>query len=294
MGHDLVQEWPELREAYYRVADDILGFPLSRYCWEGPAADLKYMPITQPAVLLTSLVSLHVLTAHGVRPDVVAGHSLGEFTAMVGAGVLEWTDALRLVRLRGELMAAVNERVSGTMTAIVGLALAEIEDLCDKAAADTDQVVEIANYNEPRQVVVSGQTDGVARLMELVERAGAERVVTLEIGGPAHSSLMGEIEDEFAEALHQVPFADPVVTLYSGDTAQRVPTGADARQCLIRQLTGRVRWADVVTRMADDGVGRFVEVGPGKVLSRLCGRIRPGVATVRSNDVEAVRAAIAA
>jgi [acyl-carrier-protein] S-malonyltransferase len=293
MGLDLVREWPELIEEHYRAADEILGFPLSSYCWEGPAADLRHMPITQPAVLLTSLISLRVLTENGLRPDVVAGHSLGEFTALVCAGVLEWTDALRLVRLRGELMAGVNDRVSGTMVAVVGLALPEIEDMCDKAAADTTEVVEIANYNDPQQVVVSGQTAAVARLMELVQDAGAERVVTLEIGGPAHSSLMGQIVDEFAAALAEVRFNDPLVPVYSGDTADRVLTGDAARGCLRRQLTGRVRWTDVVARMADAGVSRFVEIGPGRVLSRLCGRIRPEVPTSRTNDVTHLRQTLA-
>jgi [acyl-carrier-protein] S-malonyltransferase len=293
MGLDLTNEWPELRERYYRPADQLLDVPISRYCWEGPAQDLKYMPITQPAVLLTSLATLHVLRANGVVPDVVAGHSLGEYSALVCAGVLEWTDALRLVRLRGELMAGVNDRVSGTMVAIVGLAVRDIEEMCAKAAADTGQVVEIANYNEPRQVVISGQTTGVQRLMELVSAAGADRVVTLEIGGPAHSSLMGEIEDEFASALARVRFADPMVSLYSGVTADRVLTGEAARDCLRRQLTERVHWIDVVERMADAGVTRFVEVGPGKVLSGLCHRIRPDIPASRTNDVEHLKNAIA-
>jgi [acyl-carrier-protein] S-malonyltransferase len=292
MGLDLVGHWPDLLDAYYRPADEILGFPISRYCWEGPAEDLRHMPITQPAVLLTSLAALHVLRAAGVEPDAVAGHSLGEYTALVCAGVLAWPDALRLVRLRGELMAGVNDRVPGTMVAIVGLRPTDIEEMCAKASADTGQVVGIANYNAPRQVVVSGETAAVEWLLDLVAVAGPERVVTLEIGGPAHSSLMGEIEDEFGEALAAVPFADPVLPVYTGVTADRVATGEAARDCLRRQLTGRVRWTDLVERMVSDGVNRFVEVGPGRVLSGLCARICPEVATSRTNDAAHVRGAV--
>ncbi|MEU6083888.1 ACP S-malonyltransferase [Streptomyces sp. NPDC047108] len=294
MGADLTKHWPYLIDTYYGPADEILGFPLSRQCWEGPAEALRDMRITQPAVLLTSVVTLDLLRGQGVVPDAVAGHSLGEFGALVCAGVLEWRDALRLVRVRGELMTSVTEQVPGKMAAVVGLTLDQVEELCGRAAADTGEVVEIANHNDVTQVVISGRIGAVDRLVDLVRDAGADRVVVLEIGGPAHCSLMGGIEEEFAAALDDVEFRDPAVPMYSGSGGEPVTSAARAREFLRRQLTGRVLWTDTVRRMAADGVDRFVEVGPGKVLSRLCGRLAPGATTYRTNDAHQVKLTVGA
>lgn len=275
MGLDLAQEHPALVDTYYRAADEILGLPLSRLCWEGPAESLRDTSVTQPAVFLTSLCTWEALRPHGLAPGVVAGHSLGEYTALVTAGVLEWTDALRLVRLRGRLMAGVNARVPGAMAAVLGLPIADVERICAEAVTATGQVVEIANDNEPAQVVVSGQADAVHWAMAAAKDAGARRAVPLDVGAPFHCSLMSEIEDEFAAALEEVTFRDPVVETISSVTAAPVTSGAAARQVLRRQLTGRVRWTDTVGRMAAAGVGRFIEIGPGKVLGGLCRRIAP-------------------
>ncbi|MFE3718132.1 ACP S-malonyltransferase [Streptomyces cyaneofuscatus] len=294
MGLDLVKEWPRLKDTYYDQADEILGFPVSELCWQGPASSLRDMPVTQPAVVLTSIAALDVLTRHGVVPQAVAGHSLGEFSALVCAGALEWPDALRLVRRRGELMTSVTEQIPGKMVAVIGLSLAQTEELCLKAAADTGEVAEIANHNDFTQFVISGQVGAVDGFVDLVKAAGADRVVTLEIGGPAHCSLMGGVEEEFAASLDTVEFRDPIIPLYSGSAGALVTTGARAKELLIRQLTGQVLWTDVVRRMTADGFDRFVEVGPGKVLGGLCGRIAPGAKTYRTNDVHQMRAALAA
>ncbi|WP_059008594.1 ACP S-malonyltransferase [Streptomyces specialis] len=294
MGHDLAHERPELVDTYYRPAEEILGLPLSRLCWEGPAEALKDTSITQPAVFLTSLCVLDTLRARGPAPDVVAGHSLGEYTALVAAGVLAWTDALRLVRLRGQLMAGVNERVPGAMAAVVGLTLEHVEKLCAEAAGATGQVVEIANDNEPGQTVVSGQEAAVRSVMAAAREAGARRAVPLEVGAPFHCSLMGEIEERFAAALAGVEFREPAVAMVSSVTGAPVTSAALARDVLTRQLAGRVRWTEVVTRMAEDGVGRFVEVGPGKVLTGLCRRIVPGAAAHPTYDTRQLAAAVGA
>ncbi|GAA1887211.1 ACP S-malonyltransferase [Streptantibioticus ferralitis] len=286
MGLDLIRRWPKLTQAYYHRADELLGFELSRLCWQGPAQELRQMPVTQPAVVLTSVVALEVLRAHGIVPDLAAGHSLGEFSALVCADVLDWTDALRLVRLRGELMMSANERVPGKMAAVVGLDLATVEEMCAKAAAASGEVVEVANHNDFTQVVISGQTAGVDALAELVWQAGADRVVVLEIGGAAHCTLLGGIEDEFAAALEEVEFRDPVIPVVSSFSAAPVTDGAEARACLRRQLTGRVNWTGTALRLAAEGAGRLVEVGPGKVLGGLCRRITPGVATHRTDNEE--------
>lgn len=294
MGLDLVKQWPHLRDTYYAPADDILGFPFSALCWEGPAAALADMRITQPAMLLCSVAAFDVLRRHGLAPDAVAGHSLGEVSALVCAGVLDWRDALRLVRIRGELMTSVTEQVPGRMAAVVGLTLYQVEELCLRAAAETGDVVEIANHNDPTQVVVSGQVAGVDRLCDLVGGAGADRVVALRIGGPAHCSLMGRVADAFAAALDDVPFRAPEVPVYSGSGGVLVTDGEHAKQLLLGQLTGRVLWTDVVRRMTADGVDRFVEVGPGKALSGLCGRIAPGVTTLRTGDAQQVQQTVEA
>ena len=284
MGEGLVRRWPAVVRSYYRHADELLGIPLSRLCWEGPAEDLRRMAVTQPAVVLTSMAALAVLREHGMVPDVVAGHSLGEFSAMVCADVLDWADALRLVRLRGELMAAANERTPGKMAAVVGLDLATVEEMCAKAGAATGEVVEVANHNDFTQVVISGQTAAVDTLIELFADSGADRVVALKIGGAAHCTLLGGIEDEFAAALAEVPFRDPLIPVVSSVTAAPVEPGEQARACWLRQLTGRVDWTRVGLRFAALGVGHAVEVGPGKVLGGLLQRITPGVATYRTDD----------
>ncbi|HEY5836058.1 ACP S-malonyltransferase [Streptomyces sp.] len=275
MGFDLAEEHPALIDTYYRTADEILGLPLSRLCWEGPAESLRDTSITQPAIFLTSLCTWEVLRRRGLAPDAVAGHSLGEYTALVTAGVLGWTDALRLVRLRGRLMAGVNERVPGAMAAVLGLPIGDVEEICAQAATGTGQIVEIANDNEPTQVVVSGQAEAVRWVMTAARDAGARRAVPLEVGAPFHCSLMSEIEDEFSAALEKVEFRDPAIEMISSVTAEPVTSGTEARRVLMRQLTGRVRWTDTVGRMSADGVGRFVEIGPGKVLGGLCRRIAP-------------------
>lgn len=292
MGADLAGQWPDLIDTYYRPADAILGFPLSTLCWTGPEQVLKDTSVTQPAIFLTSVVTLDVLRRHGVRPDAVAGHSLGEYAALVAAGVLDWTDALRLVRLRGELMATVNERVPGAMLAVLGLDVARLEELCARVAAATGQVVEVANDNEPAQAVVSGETAAVEQLGREARAEGARKVVSLGVGAPFHCGLMRSIEAEFADALAGVEFRDPRVPLVSSVTAEPVTSAGQAVGCLRRQLTGRVAWTGTVTRMAGQGVGRYVEVGPGRVLTGLCRRIDPAARTHRTDDADRLQSTV--
>lgn len=267
MGRDLVERHPELIDRYYRPADEILGFELSRTCWEGTAEDLVPTEITQPAVFLTSIAVLDVLRGHGITPSVAAGHSLGEYAALVCAGVVEWTDALRLVRRRGELMAGVNERTPGAMAAVIGPAASVVEELCAEVRDLNGGVVEVANYNDPRQHVVSGEADAVRALTRAAKEAGAERTVLLNVGAPFHCSLMADVEAEFTAELDAVEFADPVVPVVANVTSARVRSGAEAKHLLRRQLAGAVRWTDTLRVMAELGAGTFVEAGPGRVLS---------------------------
>ncbi|MBH5338406.1 ACP S-malonyltransferase [Streptomyces pactum] len=276
MGKDLVARHPELADRYYRPADDILGFGLSRLCWEGTAEDLVPTEITQPAVFLTSVAVLHVLHGHGITPSVVAGHSLGEYAALVAAGVLDWRDALRLVRRRGELMAQVNERTPGAMAAVIGPAAEQVERICAEVAGRTGAVVEVANYNDPAQHVVSGERDAVREVVAVARALGAERTVALGVGAPFHCRLMAAVEEEFGAELDRVEFREPRVPVLSAVTAGPVRDGAEARRVLRRQLAGAVRWADTLRAIAASGTDTFVEAGPGRALSGFVRATLPG------------------
>ncbi|MBO3749440.1 ACP S-malonyltransferase [Streptosporangiaceae bacterium NEAU-GS5] len=274
MGLDFTERFPELKERWFDAADDILGIPLSRYCFEGPEEDLRRTEITQPAIFTVSVAVLDALRSAGVRPDAAAGHSLGEYAALVCAGVLGFAPALRLVRLRGELMAQVNERTPGAMAAIIGLSPAEVETLCARAAAASGGIVEPANYNEPEQTVISGAVEPVGQAMDLAKEAGA-RVVPLRVGAPFHSSLMKVLTDEFGAALDAVPFADPEIPVVANITGEYVRTGAEAREALRAQVSGAVRWTDTMRLLTADGFGTFVEAGPGRVLTGFAMKITP-------------------
>ncbi|MFF2654253.1 ACP S-malonyltransferase [Streptomyces sp. NPDC058045] len=288
MGRDLVARHPELLERYHRPADELLGFGLSKLCLEGSAEDLVPTEITQPAVFLTSVAVLDVLRGHGVTPSVAAGHSLGEYTALVCAGVLEWTDALRLVRKRGELMAGVNERTPGAMAAVIGPPAHRVEELCAEAREKDGAIVEVANYNSPTQHVVSGQREAVRAVMAAAKAAGAERTVLLDVGAPFHCSLMKELEEEFTAALDRVVFRDPVLPVRANVTTDRITTGAEARDLLRRQLAGAVRWSDTLEAIRADGVRTFVEAGPGRVLSGFCRGTLPEAACHPAGEIRRI------
>ncbi|MDX3642280.1 ACP S-malonyltransferase [Streptomyces sp. MB09-02B] len=275
MGRHLLAQRPDLVQTYYRTAEDVLGVPLSRLSRHGPGRDLDDPAISQPAVLLTSLLTLDVLRGRGVEPDAVAGHGLGEYAALIAAGVVEWTDALRLVRLRGELVATVDDQVRGATAAVLGLDRRAVERLCAQAAADTGRTIEIAGDNGPGQTVVSGEAEAVTRLTRAAHAAGAVRVARLKAGGPFHSSLLRGIEAEFTEALITTEFRDPRIPLISSVTGARVSTAAEAIAALRSQLTSPVRWSEAVKVLAATGVDRFVEAGPGLVLGGLIRRIAP-------------------
>lgn len=279
MGKDIAQAYPVLTGAYYEQAEEILGLPLRQLSWEGPTGLLRDTAVTQPAIYLASVCVTAVLRQRGLEPDVVAGHSLGEYAALVSAGILDWRDGLRLVRLRGQLMAGVNGRTPGAMAAVVGLNLDEVEQCCARAATRTGKVVQVANDNEPRQAVVSGQLEAVRDVMAMASAGGARKVVPLDVGAPFHCALMAEIEDEFAAALARVSFAAPRRPFISSVTAQPLAGADEVMAVLRRQLTARVRWRETASAMAASGVRQFVEAGPGKVLAGLCRRTVPGVVT---------------
>jgi [acyl-carrier-protein] S-malonyltransferase len=276
MGLDLVENYPKLKSRYFDAADDILQIPLSKLCFEGGEEELRRTENAQPAILTVSLAILDVLRSGGVEPKAAAGHSLGEYSALVCAGALDFADALRLVRRRGELMAAVGASVPGTMAAVIGLAPERVAELCLQGKELTGGVVEPANYNEPEQTVISGEDKPVSRVAELAREAGA-RVVPLKVSAPFHSSLMAGLEEEFAAALEEVTFHDPRLPVIANVTSAPVTTAAEVRAALLRQVAGPVRWTETMRRLVADGYDTFVEAGPGRVLTGFAMKIAPEI-----------------
>jgi [acyl-carrier-protein] S-malonyltransferase len=270
MAAELVRRRPE----YFERADEILGFGLTALCLDGTAEELRPTEIAQPAIFLTSVVHLDLLRAHGAAPAAVAGHSVGEYAALVAAGALAWQDGLRLVRRRGELMA---EGTAGTgMLAVSGPSAEQVAEFCAGAS------VWAACYNEPAQTIVAGRATGLRQVAERATAAGA-KVDRLRVSAAFHSPLMAEAAGRLAAVLDRTPLADPELPLIANATADRVHTAAEVRACLRAQMTAPVRWTETVQRLAADGIEHYTEVGPGRVLAGLTRRIVPG-ATVDSTD----------
>jgi [acyl-carrier-protein] S-malonyltransferase len=292
MGRALAEAFPESRAAFAE-ADEALGFPISRLCFEGPDEELKLTANTQPAILATSVAALRPLASRGVRPGFVAGHSLGEYAALVAAGTLTLADALRTVRRRGQYMQEAVPAGVGAMAAILGLDLAAIEDAC-RAAAGEGEVVSPANVNSPGQVVIAGHAEAVARASELCKAKGAKRAVPLPVSAPFHCGLMRPAQARLAPELAALPFPDPSVPLVNNVDAAVVRSGAACRDGLVRQVSGPVRWQESVELLVREGVSTFVEVGPGTVLSGLVRKIAKGARVLNVESPETLEAAVAA
>lgn len=281
-------ETSEAARAVFDEADRVLGEKLSRLCFEGPEEDLKLTANTQPAVLATSIALLRALDAPF---DVVAGHSLGEYSAHVAAGTIGLGDALRLVRKRGQYMQEAVPYGRGAMAAVLKADRTLVERIC----AEVPGLVEAVNYNSPEQTVIAGETEAVRQAGAKLKEAGA-RASTLPVSAPFHSSLMEPAEARLREDIEQIAFSDPRCPVYVNVNAHPVTDAARAKEALIQQVSRPVRWEDSVRRMIDDGVSLFVEIGPGRVLSGLLVRIdkRAGRTSVQSpSDFAAARDAIA-
>ena len=278
MARDFYDDDPDSR-AFIDHADQTLGIPLSRICFEGPEDELRQTRNTQPAIFLHSIVVARRL--QGIKPDMVAGHSLGEYSALVVAGAIEFSDALQLVRLRGELMQKAGEAIKGTMAAVVGLEAEAVENVCHHASSAG--IVQPANFNSPGQIVISGSVEGVREAMRLARESGAKLVKELVVSGAFHSPLMEEAGEGLRAALEKTPLRDAALPVYANVTAEPVTRGADIRDLLHRQLTSPVRWEQSVRNMVRDGAGTFYEVGPGKVLQ---GLIRRTAAAARTGGFE--------
>jgi [acyl-carrier-protein] S-malonyltransferase len=291
MGRGLFEAFPESR-AVYEEADAALGLALSRLCFEGPESELQLTANTQPALLATSVAALRPLVNRGVRPEWVAGHSLGEYTALVAAGAIDLADAVRTVRRRGEYMQEAVPVGVGAMAAILGLDLAAAEEACREAAGG--EVVSPANINSPGQVVIAGHAAAVERAAALCRSRGAKRAVKLPVSAPFHCALMKPAQDRLASELAKVPFRDPVVPLVNNVDARVVRDGVACRDGLVRQVSGAVRWQESVELLAREGVDVFVEVGPGTVLGGLVRKIVRDARVLNVGSPESLEAAVAA
>lgn len=268
MGKDLFEQSEEAAKLFQQ-ADDILGVGLSQICFEGPEEELKQTKNTQPAIFLHSVILAHLFRGDDV--SMAAGHSLGEYSALVHAGALSFEDGLKLVRLRGELMQQAGVQQPGTMAAVIGLDPAAVEEICREASSAG--VVQPANFNSPGQIVISGSVEGVRRAMELSKTRGAKLVKELQVSGAFHSPLMGSAGKGLKEGLEKTQVRDAKIPVYANVTAKPAVTSSEIRQLLFEQLTRPVRWEESVRNMVADGAGIFVEVGPGKVLQGLVKRI---------------------
>lgn len=251
----------------FEQANDILGFRLSDVMFNGTEDELKQTRVTQPAIFLHSLIAYRSLDA--IHPNMVAGHSLGEFTALVANGTLSFEDGLRLVSLRAEAMQKACEVKPSTMAAVLALDDQKVEEICAAVAAETGEVVVAANYNCPGQLVISGSIPGVQAACEQLKAAGAKRAMLLPVGGAFHSPLMLPAKEELASAIESVKFHTPTCPIYQNIVAKAVTDPESIKKNLVDQLTGPVRWTQLVQAMIADGATRFTEVGPGKVLQGL-------------------------
>jgi [acyl-carrier-protein] S-malonyltransferase len=273
MGRAFADQFPVCAQTFAE-ADAALGEPLSTLIFDGPADRLTLTEHTQPAILATSIAVWRLLAGRGLQPAFVAGHSLGEYSAHVAAGTLDFADAVRLVRNRGRYMQEAVPVGQGAMAAILGLDEAGVIQACADAAEG--EIVSPANLNAPGQIVIAGAAAAVARAGERARALGAKRVIALQVSAPFHCALMKPAEDRLAPELRAAPAGDPRVPVVANVDARPKRTAPEAVEALIRQMSSPVRWADVVQRLASEGVTRYVEVGPGKVLSGLIKKIAPG------------------
>lgn len=286
MGLDLYHNFPAAREVF-EEADEALGFPLSRLCFEGPEEELAQTVNAQPAILTASIACLKAasrVAGQIICPAFMAGHSLGEYTALVAAQVLDFADALRLTRERGRLMQEAGVRVPGGMAAILGLDEVSVEQVCQETGA------EIANLNSPGQIVVSGTREAMVRAMDLARAMGARRAMPLNVSGAFHSHLMQPAAEGMTNVLSEMEFRHPSTPVVVNSTAQPATTADEVKEELLRQLCQCVQWQRSVEYMVDAGVCTFIEIGPGQVLSGLIKRISDESQILNVEDASSIRA----
>ena len=289
MGRDLSEAFAESRQVFDQ-ANAALGFSMSDMCYTASLEELKQTENTQPAILTVSIAAYRALEKRGVTPDFVAGHSLGEYSALVAAGGLDFSAAVKLVRARGRYMQEAVPAGEGAMAAILGLPPAEVLEICKKAA--DNEVVSPANLNSPEQTVISGNAAAVKRAVEIASQSGAKRAVILPVSAPFHCALMAPAQKRLEHDLRAANFTALKIPLITNVDAEAITTGDEAREALIRQVTSPVRWLDSVHEMIESGVTIFIEVGPGKVLSGLMRQIDRSVRSLNVEDAASLQATI--
>ena len=294
MGKSWADAFPAAA-AVFAEANDVLRLPLARLCWEGPAEELQLTANQQPAILTVSVAMLRVLEMHGVQPALVAGHSLGEYSALVAARVLDLADALRLVRRRGELMQEAVPVGTGAMAAVLGLPPEQIAEVVAEVSTPTE-VCAVANYNSPEQTVIAGHKTAVERAIPALQARGAKRVIPLPVSAPFHCALMKPAEVRLAPELRALETHTPCVPIVANVDAEPRRDAAAAIEALVRQVASPVRWEAVVRRLASEGITTYVEVGPGTVLSGLVRKIHRDATVVNfggPDDLASVEQALA-
>lgn len=266
MMKEFYNEYSVVRDIF-KEADEALGFSLSGMCFEGPEEQLRLTYNTQPAILTCSIAAMKVLNENGIKPDIAAGHSLGEYSALVAANALDFADAVRIVRKRGQFMQEAVPVGQGSMAAVLGLGSDVIIDICKKAEETTGKAVQAVNFNCPGQVVIAGTVEGVNKAVEDLKAAGARRAILLPVSAPFHSSLMKPAAVRLAEELKNVAFHDAQIPVVANVTAKEVTDADEIKELLVKQAAAPVLWENSVRNMIAVGVTSFVEVGPGKVLT---------------------------
>ncbi|GGH16809.1 ACP S-malonyltransferase [Paenibacillus segetis] len=292
MGRDIYEALPESRQLF-ELADQVVGLPLTKLIFEGPETELKQTANTQPALLTTSVALYQAFSSKGLTPDYVAGHSLGEYSALTAAGVLSFEDAVSIVRARGEFMEQAVPGGKGAMAAVLGGEREALAGLCADITAGGNPV-ELANINCPGQIVVSGSKEGVDQVVERVKEIGAKRAILLEVSGPFHSSLMKSAAERLAEKLTSIDFKDTNFPVVANVTARPVHSGSDISQLLVEQVYSPVLWSDSVSWLIEQGVDTFVEIGPGNVLTGLIKKIDKNVRTFNVKGLESLEETVAA
>jgi [acyl-carrier-protein] S-malonyltransferase len=290
MGKSLFETAPAAA-GIFEQADSSLGFSLSRLCFDGPDEDLRLTANTQPAILATSVAALRAFEARGARADFVAGHSLGEYSALVATGSMKFDDALNAVRRRGEFMQEAVPPGDGAMAALIGIPVDSVRSLCKEVSSFG--VCAPANINSPNQTVIAGNTLAVERAVELARTRGAKRAVMLAVSAPFHCELMKPAAERLASVLNEIEFRDFSLPLVTNVDAMLTTSGGEARDALLRQVASPVRWSESVQLLIDQGVERFVEIGPGKVLSGLVRQISRNCQLLNVEDAQSLDAAAA-
>jgi [acyl-carrier-protein] S-malonyltransferase len=291
MGKELAEQFPAAR-AVFDQADQALGFPLSKLCFEGPEEELKLTANTQPAILTTSVAAYRVLEEQGIAPDYVAGHSLGEYSALVASGCLSLPEAVVTVRNRGTYMQEAVPAGQGAMAALLGLPLSKVQQVCEQAAQG--QVVVPANLNSPGQIVISGHKEAVERAAAAAKDAGAKRAVLLPVSAPFHSSLLQPAAARLESDFQRIRFGGLSIPLVTNVDAEVIETPQAARDALLRQVPAPVRWEESMRKLMELGCDCFIEVGPGKVLAGLLRQIDRSVRALSVEDPASLEKTLAA